>query len=171
MVLSGAPLQRTIERLAHQIVEPNGAGPNLVLVGIRRGGENLTRRIHADIKRRTGISVHMGFLDITLYRDDDAPKIVPDSAISDDLTGKEVVLIDDVLFTGRSARAALDAIIDLGRPQAARLCVLVDRGLRELPIQADYVGRFVPTSPDEHVIVEVRPDVDESDSIVVYEHR
>ncbi len=167
-MLCGAPLQRTIERLAQQIIEPNGAGPGLVLIGIRRGGENLTRRIHAEIKHRSGISVHMGFLNITLYRDDDAPRSIPDSAIADDLTGKEVVIVDDVLFTGRSARAALDAITDLGRPNAARLCVLVDRGLRELPIQADYVGRFVPTSAEERVAVDVRPQVDESDSIVIY---
>ncbi len=168
VVLSGAPLQRTIERLAHQIMEPNGAGASLVLIGIRQGGESLTRRIHSEIKRRSGISVPMGFLNITLYRDDAAPRSMAESAIVDDLTRKEVVIIDDVLFTGRTVRAALDAITDLGRPEAARLCVLVDRGLRELPIQADYVGRFVPTSRDEHIKVEIGPEVSDSDCIVIY---
>ncbi len=169
VVLSAEPLQRTIERLAYQIIEPNGAGSNLVLIGIRRGGENLSRRIHAELEKRTGVSVHMGFLNTTLYRDDDAPRNIPESTIADDLTGKEVVIVDDVLYTGRTVRAALDAITDLGRPKAARLCVLVDRGLRELPIQADYVGRFLPTSPAQHVTVELQARFDDGDSIAVYD--
>lgn len=169
VVLSADQLQRTIERLAHQIIEPSGADRGLVLVGIRTGGENLTRRIHAEIKRRTGSNVPVGFLNVTRYRDDDAARDVPESQLADDVTDKEVVIVDDVLYTGRTVRCALDAITDLGRPRAARLCVLVDRGLRELPIQADYVGRFVPSSRSEHVAVEIRPEPAETDRVVIYE--
>lgn len=169
VVLSAAELQRTIERLAQQIVEPNGASADLLLIGIRKGGENLTRRIHAQIRERTHVSVPTGFLNITIYRDDDAARDMPDSEISVDVSGKEVVVVDDVLFTGRTIRSALDAITDLGRPRAARLCVLVDRGLRELPIQADYIGRVVPTSRAEHVEVELGREPADTDRVTIYE--
>ena len=168
VVISAAQLQRTIERLAQQIIEPHGASPNLMLIGIRKGGENLVRRIHAEIRRRTGVDVPIGFLNINLYRDDAAPREMPESDIADDVAGKEVVIVDDVLFTGRTIRSALDAITDMGRPQAARLCVLVDRGLREVPIQADYCGRFVPTSRSEHVGVELHAESSEADRVVIY---
>lgn len=168
VVLSAAELQRTIERLAQAIVEPNGASASLVLIGIRAGGENLTRRIHAQIKERTGVSVPVGFLNITIYRDDDAARDMPDSDISVDVSGKEVVIVDDVLFTGRTIRSALDAITDLGRPKVARLCVLIDRGLRELPIAADYIGRMVPTARDEHVEVELGREAGLTDRVVIY---
>ncbi|HXM19012.1 MAG TPA: bifunctional pyr operon transcriptional regulator/uracil phosphoribosyltransferase PyrR [Candidatus Tumulicola sp.] len=168
VVLSASALQRTIERLTDQIIEPNGASKNLVIIGIRKGGESLARRIHGQIRLRTGVDVPLGFLNITLYRDDDAPREMPQSDITEDLQGKEVVIVDDVLFTGRTIRGALDAITDMGRPQAARLCVLIDRGLRELPIQADYVGRFVPTSRDEHIHVELRPEASDDDRVVIY---
>lgn len=169
VVFSSAELQRTVERLTHQIIEPTGATRDLVLIGIRKGGENLARRIQAEIKRRTGVAVDTGFLNITLYRDDDAPRQMPESDISVDVAGKDVVIVDDVLFTGRTVRAALDAITDLGRPRAVRLCVLVDRGCRELPIQADYVGKFVPTSSAERVVVELRPEPDDVDRVVICE--
>jgi len=169
VVLSSAALQRTIERLAFQIIEPAGATPELVLIGIRKGGENLTRRIHAEIKRRTGVSVPVGFLNVTIYRDDDAARDMPDSQINVDVADKEVVIIDDVLYTGRTVRSALDAITDLGRAKMARLCALIDRGLRELPIQADYVGRFVPTSRDEHVEVLLNREPSDADRVVIYE--
>ena len=169
VVFSAAALQRTIERLAHQIVEANGASANLVLIGIRKGGENLARRIHDAIKRQSNVDVPMGFLNITLYRDDAAVPEMPESQIAEDLAGKEIVIIDDVLFTGRTVRSALDAITDLGRPEAARLCVLIDRGCRELPIQADYVGRSVPTSRAEHVDVVLRPEASDDDRVVIYE--
>ena len=169
VVLSSAELQRTVERLAQQIIEPNGASADLVLIGIRKGGENLTRRIHAQIKQRTGVAVPIGFLNITMYRDDDAARDMPDSEISVDVLGKEVVIVDDVLFTGRTIRSALDAITDLGRPRVARLCVLVDRGLRELPIQADYAGRVVPTSRAEHVEVELAREPSDTDRVTLYE--
>ncbi len=167
-MLSASALQRTIERLADQIVEPNGASRDLVLIGIRKGGENLVRRIHDQIKVRTGVDVPLGYLNITLYRDDAAPREMPLSDVTEDLQGKEVVIVDDVLFTGRTVRGALDAITDMGRPQAARLCVLIDRGLRELPIQADYVGRFIPTARDEHIHVELRPEPSDDDRVVIY---
>jgi pyrimidine operon attenuation protein/uracil phosphoribosyltransferase len=169
VVFSSAELQRTIERLTHQIIEPTGATKDLVLIGIRTGGENLTRRIQAEIKRRTGITVTTGFLNITLYRDDDAPRAMPESEISADVTDKDVVIVDDVLFTGRTVRSALDAITDLGRPRGVRLCVLVDRGLRELPIQADYVGKFVPTTKTERVDVNLRTEPDDADRVVISE--
>src|SRR5579872_4636504 len=169
VVLSAASLQRTLERLAIQIVEPNGASADLVLIGVRKGGENLAHRIHAEIKHRTGISVPLGFLNVTIYRDDAAARDMPDSQINVDLSGKEVVIIDDVLYTGRTVRSALDAITDLGRARVARLCVLIDRGLRELPIQPDYVGRFVPTSRDEHVAVELNREPNAGDRVVIFE--
>lgn len=169
VVLSAAALQRTIERLAQQIVEVNGASPDLVLIGIRKGGENLARRLHDAIKRQSGIDVPLGFLNITLYRDDDASPEIPGSQITQHLAGKEIVIVDDVLFTGRTVRSALDAITDLGRPNAARLCVLIDRGCRELPIQPDYVGRVVPTSRSEHVDVALRPEPSDDDRVVIYE--
>ena len=120
VVFSAAQLHRTIERLAQQIIEPNGATENLLLIGIRKGGENLVRRIHAEIKRRSGVDVAIGFLKINLYRDDAAQREMPESDIADDVAGKEVVIVDDVLYTGRTIRSALDAITDMGRPQAAR---------------------------------------------------
>jgi pyrimidine operon attenuation protein/uracil phosphoribosyltransferase len=169
VVFSSAAVQRTIERLAHQILEPNGASTNLMLIGIRRGGENLSRRIAAEIKQRTGVEVPVGFLNINLYRDDDARRDLPDSDIGVSLNGLELVLVDDVLFTGRTVRAALDALIDRGRPSAIRLCVMVDRGIRDLPIQADYVGRFVPTSRAERIVVDLRPEPSESDRVIICE--
>jgi pyrimidine operon attenuation protein / uracil phosphoribosyltransferase len=168
-VLSSPELQRTIERLAQQIIEPSGASPNLVLIGIRKGGENLVRRIHAQVKARTGVTLPIGFLNVTIYRDDDAARDIPDSQISVDVAGKEVVIVDDVLYTGRTVRCALDAITDLGRPRVARLCVLVDRGLRELPIQPDYVGRFVPTSRSEQVEVQLGREQGDDDRVTIYE--
>lgn len=169
VVLSSAELQRTIERLAQAIIEPNGATDDLLLIGIRKGGENFARRIHAQIKARTGVTLPLGFLNVTIYRDDDAAREMPDSQISADVSGKEVVLVDDVLYTGRTVRSALDAITDLGRPRVARLCVLVDRGLRELPIQPDYVGRFIPTSRSEHVEVQLGREPSESDRVALFE--
>lgn len=169
VVLSAVSMQRTIERLAFQIIEPNGAGDNLVLLGIRKGGENMVRRIQAEIKIRTGVAVQTGFLNVTMYRDDDAARDIPESQIAVNVTGKEVVIVDDVLFTGRTVRSALDAITDLGRAHIMRLCVLIDRGLRELPIQADYVGRFVPTSRDEHVEVSLAREPSDADRVIIYE--
>lgn len=169
VVLSAAHVQRTIERLACQIIEPAGAGPDLVLIGIRKGGENVAHRIAAHIRERAGSAPALGFLNVTIYRDDDVARDMPDSDIGMDITNKDVVLIDDVLYTGRTVRSALDALTDLGRPRVVRLCVLVDRGLRELPIQADYAGRFIPTSRSEHIQVNIGRDPSPSDRVVILE--
>ena len=137
-----AEIERIIARLAHQILEPIEAEQGLVLLGVRRGGEALASRLASAIERISGRVPALGFLNINLYRDDRVSHELPDSQIPLDLAGRVVVIVDDVLYTGRTVRSALDAVTDLGRPAAIRLCVLVDRGLRELPIQPDYVGRF-----------------------------
>lgn len=160
-------IQRIIARLAHQIVEPEEARRGLVLLGVRRGGEALAMRLASEIERISGSLPALGFLNINLYRDDRVTHELPDSRIPVDVSGRVVVIVDDVLYTGRTVRAALDAVTDLGRPAAIRLCVLVDRGLRELPIQADYIGRWVPTTPPERVKVVLAPRATESDAITI----
>lgn len=171
-VLVGAEeTDRILARLSHQILEPEDAQNGLYLIGIRRGGEALTQRIADHIERISGLRPPLGFLNINLYRDDAVSHQLPDSQIPADVTGKTVVIVDDVLYTGRTVRSALDAVTDLGRPAAVRLCVLVDRGLRELPVQADYVGRFIPTSRRERVIVSlhVKPQRDDEVAVVADE--
>jgi pyrimidine operon attenuation protein / uracil phosphoribosyltransferase len=163
----GAEIERIVARLAHQILEPNEAARGLVLLGVRRGGEALATRLAAQIERISGSAPAVGFLNINLYRDDRVSHALPESQIPLDLSDRIVVIVDDVLFTGRTIRSALDAIIDLGRPAAIRLCVLIDRGLRELPIQPDYVGRFAPTSAHEHVYVTLAPQAASSDEIAI----
>ncbi len=152
-VMSAAQIDRVIARLAHQIIEPEDAQDGIVLIGIRRGGETLARRLADKIEAIGGPKPALGFLNINLYRDDDVARALPESEIHADVAGRLVVIVDDVLFTGRSVRSALDAVTDLGRPRAIRLAVLVDRGLRELPVQADYVGCAIPTMSSEHVEV------------------
>ncbi|HEY8296568.1 MAG TPA: bifunctional pyr operon transcriptional regulator/uracil phosphoribosyltransferase PyrR [Candidatus Baltobacteraceae bacterium] len=167
-LLIGAPeIERIIARLAHQILEPQDAQAQLYLLGIRRGGEALAQRIAAQIERISGKKPPLGFLNINLYRDDAVSHQLPESQIPDDIAGKTVVIIDDVLYTGRTIRSALDAVTDLGRPSAVRLAVLVDRGLRELPVQGDYVGRFIPTSRRERVVVNVAATAAESDEVAI----
>ncbi len=153
VVARGAEIDRIIARLAHQILEPVQAEQGLVLLGVRRGGEALASRLATQIERISGKAPALGFLNINLYRDDSVTHEIPDTQIPLDLAQRLVVIVDDVLYTGRTIRSALDAVTDLGRPAAVRLCVLIDRGLRELPIQADYVGRAIPTTPDERVTV------------------
>jgi pyrimidine operon attenuation protein/uracil phosphoribosyltransferase len=136
-------------------------------LGIRRGGEALVRRIAARIEEISGTAPPVGFLNVGLYRDDDVTRTLPESEIHESITGKLVILVDDVLYTGRTVRAALDAVTDLGRPRAIRLAVLVDRGLRELPIQADYVGRVIPTNRRERVIVKVAKTLSAGDEVAV----
>jgi pyrimidine operon attenuation protein/uracil phosphoribosyltransferase len=150
-------IRRTIMRIAHEIVERNKGVRSLILVGIRNRGVPLAERIAEAINRFEGITVPVGALDITMYRDDlqtiGHNPVVGMTEISDDITDRIVVLVDDVLFTGRTVRAALDELIDFGRPRAIQLAVLVDRGHREFPIRADFVGKNVPTSNKETVEV------------------
>lgn len=153
-------LKRTITRLSHEIIERNKGTQNIVLVGMRTRGEFLAQRIHERIKEIDNNDVHLGVLDITLYRDDFRMRLkqpeVSTTDITFDISEKDIVLIDDVLYTGRTARAALDALMDLGRPNTIQFCVLVDRGHRELPIKADFVGKNIPTSINEEVKVKLK---------------
>lgn len=153
-------LKRTITRLTHEIIERNKGTENIVLVGMRTRGEFLAQRIHEKIKEIDGSDVDLGVLDITLYRDDFRMRLkqpeVSTTDITFDVSEKDIVLIDDVLYTGRTVRAALDALMDLGRPNTIQFCVLVDRGHRELPIRADFVGKNIPTSINEEVKVKLK---------------
>ncbi len=165
ILIGAAEIERVIARLAHQILEPIEAQEKLYLIGIRRGGEALANRLACQIEQISGSKPPLGFLNINLYRDDDVSRELPESQIPTDIAGKMVIIIDDVLYTGRTIRSALDAVTDLGRPAAIRLCVLVDRGLRELPIQPDYVGRFIPTSRSERIQVSVGSQVAADDEV------
>ena len=172
-LLSSADVARVVDRMAHQLIEKAGDGlPDLVLVGIPTRGAPLARRLAARIEAFSGTKVDVGTADITLYRDDLRlrgvralePTVLPDGGID----GRLVVLVDDVLFSGRSVRAALDALRDLGRPRGVQLAVLVDRGHRELPIRADFVGKNVPTSRTQQVKVRLA-EIDGTDEVVVTE--
>lgn len=167
VLLRGDEIGRIVARLAHQILEPDDAQNGLVLLGIRRGGEALAARLAAEIARISGTPPLLGFLNINLYRDDRVTHQMPESQIPVDVADRTVVMVDDVLYTGRTIRAALDAVTDLGRPAAIRLCVLVDRGLRELPIAPDYVGRSIPTSRRERVEVSLASQAAASDEVAV----
>ncbi len=165
-------VRRAVTRIAHEILERNKGATLLVLVGIANRGDDLARRLAREIARIEGVEVPVGVLDITFYRDDiglrsEAPE-VHETRITFDITGRTVVLVDDVLFTGRTIRAAMDALVDFGRPRAIQLAVLVDRGHRELPIRADYVGKNVPTRQDEEVRV-MLAEVDGEDGVLVGE--
>ncbi len=168
-LLGADDMRRAIARIAHEIVEHNHGVQNLVLVGLRTRGVPLARRLQGLIQQFEGKSVPLGELDITLYRDDvhkRMPRAMLPTAIPVDISDKTVVLVDDVLYTGRTARAALDALIDLGRPRSIQLVCLVDRGHRELPIRPDYVGKNLPTGKDE--VVKVRlSEVDGQDEVVL----
>jgi len=166
-LIGSAEIDRIIARLAHQIVEPQDAQRGLYIMGVRRGGEALALRIAEKIKTMSGRQPQLGFLNINLYRDDDISHELPDSVIPAEVDGKTVVIVDDVLYTGRTVRSALDAVTDLGRPGAIRLCVLVDRGLRELPVQPDYAGRTIPTNPDQRVVVTLGAAPSDSDQVSI----
>lgn len=161
---------RTITRLAHEILEKNKGPQSLAIVGIRTRGEFLAKRIAKKIEDVENTSLPIGSLDITLYRDDLIGKLdQPEFKGTDilfNITDKNVILIDDVLFTGRTIRAALDELIDLGRPETIQLAVLVDRGHRQLPIKADYVGKNVPTSPGESIRVHMK-EIDGEDAVLL----
>jgi pyrimidine operon attenuation protein/uracil phosphoribosyltransferase len=167
VLLRSDEVGRVIARLAHQILEPDEAQSGLVLLGVRRGGEALAIRLAEELERIGERAPALGFLNIDLYRDDRVRHDLPDSQIPADVSGRTVVIVDDVLFTGRTVRAALDAVTDLGRPAAIRLCVLIDRGLRELPIQPDYVGRIIATSRRERVTVSLGAEPSATDEVVV----
>jgi pyrimidine operon attenuation protein/uracil phosphoribosyltransferase len=169
-LMDEAEVRRAVMRIAHEIIERNKGAETVVLVGIAARGDDLARRLAAEIGRIEGRTVPVGALDITFYRDDigiraEAPE-VHETRIDFDVNGQTVVLVDDVLFTGRTIRSALDALVDFGRPTAIQLAVLVDRGHRELPIRADFVGKNVPTRKDEDVRVTLR-EVDGEDAVLV----
>jgi len=159
VILNSSALQRALARIAHEIAERNESGAEVVLVGVQRGGVHLAQRLAAVLAGIWGHAVPVGSVDVGMHRDDigrqAAPRIHP-TVIPCDITGRTVVLVDDVLFSGRTIRAALDALHDLGRPERIQLAVLVDRGHRELPIKADFVGKNVPTSLSERISVRLR---------------
>jgi pyrimidine operon attenuation protein/uracil phosphoribosyltransferase len=168
-LLGADDIRRAVARLAHEIVERNEGVESLVLVGLRTRGIPLARRLQQRIVEFEGAEVPLGELDVTLYRDDvhqRAPRSLSPTSIPVDISNKTVILVDDVLYTGRTIRAALDALIDLGRPKAIQLVCLVDRGHRELPIRPDYVGKNVPTSRHETVAVRLA-EVDGVDEVVL----
>lgn len=172
IVLDEADIGRAVRRIAHEIVEKARGADDLILLGIPTRGVALAERIATALESIEGSNVPVGSLDITLYRDDlrlrPARALEETSIPADGIDGKVVVLVDDVLFSGRTVRAALDALNDLGRPAAVRLAVLVDRGHRELPIRPDYVGKNLPTSQDEKVRVELA-EIDGVDRVAIWE--
>ena len=171
-LMDGDALRRVLVRMSHQIIEKNKTVEGLCLIGIKTRGVPLASRLAQNIFAIENKKVEMGALDITLYRDDltdiaDDP-VINSTDIKTDITGKNVVLVDDVLFTGRTVRAAMDAIMALGRPATIQLAVVVDRGHRELPIRADYVGKNVPTSRNEIISVNLS-EIDDTESVELYE--
>ena len=171
-VLDADGIRKVLVRIAHEITERQAAEASLMLVGIRSRGEILARRLAELLAEFTGSAVPVGALDITLYRDDlsllSSNPVVHATEIPSDVTGRRLVIVDDVLFTGRTVRAAMDALADLGRPETVELAVLVDRGHRELPIKADYVGKNLPTAREE--LVQVRlTESDGTDEVVIEE--
>ncbi len=173
-VMSADEIRRAIVRIAHEIVEQNEGVNDLMLVGMRTRGVPLAERLAVAIREFEGEAVGVGALDISFYRDDLSTRgtnvEVRPSEMPQDVAGKRLVLVDDVLYTGRSIRAALDALIDYGRPERIQLAVLVDRGHRELPIRADFVGKNIPTAKDDDVLVQLE-ESDGSDQVVVTERR
>src|SRR5690625_3177457 len=175
VILNESAIDRALTRIAHEIVERNKGVANVVLVGIKTRGIPLAKRLQKKIYNIEQIEVPMGELDITLYRDDVSLTSINEEAqlkqtnIQSDINGKVVILIDDVLYTGRTIRAAMDAIIDNGRPALIQLAALVDRGHRELPIRADYIGKNIPTSKDEVIVVQVK-EIDQFEEVSIYEN-
>lgn len=172
VIMDSEAIRRALVRIAHEIIEKNKGVEDVVIVGIRTRGVPLAQRIAAEINAIENCEITVGMLDITLYRDDLSTlgynPVVHGTDINFDLSGKHVVLVDDVLYTGRTIRAALDAVIDMGRPKTIQLAVLVDRGHKELPIRADYVGKNVPTSQKETIEV-VLNEIDGTDEVYIGE--
>lgn len=175
-LMSASEVERTLIRLAHEILEKNNGTDDLALVGIRRRGVPLAERLGRIIQRIEKKPVPVGTLDITLYRDDlslderthDSTPVVQKTAIGIPVAGKSVVLVDDVLYTGRTTRAAMDALFDEGRPKRLQLCVLIDRGHRELPIEASFIGRTVQTTDNQIIEVKLR-EVDDAEKVLLME--
>lgn len=171
-IMDESALLRSVTRMTHEIIERNKGTENLVLLGIKRRGLPLAEQIQKNILRIEGAEVPLGYLDITFYRDDLEQKAelptTSDTFIPTSLAGKTVVLVDDVIYTGRTVRAAIDAVFDAGRPEAIQLAVLVDRGHRELPIRADFVGKNIPTAHSELVAVHVK-DIDNDNCVKLYQ--
>ncbi|MEN6462352.1 MAG: bifunctional pyr operon transcriptional regulator/uracil phosphoribosyltransferase PyrR [Syntrophomonas sp.] len=172
LLMDDVAISRALTRIAHEIIERNKGVENVCIVGIRRRGGPLAQRLAEIIEKIEGINVPVGILDITLYRDDlttlAAQPQIHRTEVYFDITDKEIVLVDDVLFTGRTIRAALDALMDIGRPKCIQLAVLVDRGHRELPIKADFIGKNIPTSRKEIISVKVT-ELDGIDEVVIQE--
>ncbi|KKE78114.1 bifunctional pyr operon transcriptional regulator/uracil phosphoribosyltransferase PyrR [Oceanobacillus caeni] len=173
-ILDEAAMNRALTRMSHEILEKNKGGEELILVGIKTRGVPIAKRLQDKIKQIESIEVPVGEIDITLYRDDlekvstNSDPEIKSATIDEDLSGKNVILIDDVLYTGRTVRAAMDAVMDIGRPALIQLGVLVDRGHRELPIRADYVGKNIPTSEKEIIVVQLN-EIDGDDRVSIYE--
>ncbi|OIK14009.1 bifunctional pyr operon transcriptional regulator/uracil phosphoribosyltransferase [Bacillus sp. MUM 116] len=174
LVLDEQAISRALTRIAHQIIEKNKGIEECVLVGIRTRGIYLAERLAKKIEEIEGKPIPVGELDITLYRDDltkrteNQEPLVKGSNIPAEITDKKVILVDDVLYTGRTVRSGLDALMDMGRPSVIQLAVLVDRGHRELPIRADYVGKNIPTSSMEKIVVELA-EIDKVDQVSIYD--
>ncbi len=172
VILDAEAMRRAIVRIAHEIIEKNKGVENIIMVGIRTRGVPLAQRIAKEIEKIEKVKVPVGFLDITLYRDDLSTlaynPIVHGTELDFNISGKVIILVDDVLYTGRTIRAALDALIDMGRPKAIELAVLIDRGHKELPIRADFVGKNVPTAQREIVDVTLIEN-DEVDEVIISE--
>ncbi|MBI3318423.1 MAG: bifunctional pyr operon transcriptional regulator/uracil phosphoribosyltransferase PyrR [Candidatus Omnitrophica bacterium] len=171
-LLDAQGIERALTRMAHEILEKHRAGPSVCLVGIRSRGEILAKRLHRILAQIDGTQLPVGALDITLYRDDlslsSSHPIVRESQIPFDVNHRKIIIVDDVFYTGRTVRAAMDALADLGRPESIELLVLVDRGHRELPIKPDYVGKNIPTSKRE--LIQVRlSETDGLDEVVIEE--
>lgn len=170
LVMDAKTIERALIRIAHEIVEKNKGAENMAVIGIKNRGEYLAQRVASLIEKIEGVQIPVGLMDITLYRDDIQTKLeqplVQKTEIPFDVRDKVIILVDDVLFTGRTIRAALDQIIDFGRPRCIQLAVLVDRGHRELPIRADYVGKNIPTAKSERVKVKIK-EVDGEDSVSI----
>ncbi|MBM3253478.1 MAG: bifunctional pyr operon transcriptional regulator/uracil phosphoribosyltransferase PyrR [Candidatus Omnitrophica bacterium] len=171
-IMDKEAMDRTILRMAHEILEKNKGVEDLAIIGIKTRGAYLADRIVSTIERLENKTVPMGALDITLYRDDlseiSYKPVVQKTQLDFHITGKNIVLVDDVLYTGRTIRCALDELVDFGRPKSIQLAVLIDRGHRELPIKADYVGKNVPTSAKENIQVKLR-EIDRIDEVIVEE--
>ena len=172
ILMDDRAMQRALTRIAHEIIERNSGVQDVVLVGIRRRGVPLARMLAEAVERVEGVKIPIGELDITFYRDDLTHRTeqptVNATCVPFSIVGKTVVMVDDVLFTGRTARAAMDALMDIGRPNKVQLAVMVDRGHRELPIRADFVGKNVPTARSERIGVHVR-EYDGENAVKLYD--